>query len=87
MFVNDLVFTLGSMAFLIALIPSITTEHKPDKATSLMTSSVLYLFTLNYLSMELYFSAIVGFATASAWLILYFQVRKADKKIESNFST
>lgn len=86
MIINDLVFTIGSAAFLIALIPSLITDHKPEKTTSALTASVLYLFTLNYLSMGLYFSAAIGFLTATAWLILYFQAKKAEK-IESNFST
>jgi hypothetical protein len=86
MLINDLVFTIGSIVFLIALIPSLTSENKPDKTTSAITSSVLFLFTLNYLSIGLYISAFVGFITAFAWLILYRQANKKEKN-ESIFST
>lgn len=84
--INDLIFTAGSIAFLVALIPSLISDDKPAKKTSLITSIVLYAFTFNYISLGLYISSIVGFATASCWLALYIQVSRRGKS-ESTFST
>jgi hypothetical protein len=86
MAINDLIFALGTIVFLLALIPSLITKNKPNKKTSIITSLVLYVFTFNYISLAMYFSAAVGFVTATAWLVLYFQSRKVNK-IESHFST
>ena len=85
--INDLVFTIGSLVFLLALVPSIATDNKPNTKTSITTSIVLYAFTLNYISLNLYLSAVVGFMTATAWLVLYLQVKRKKKISESNFST
>lgn len=86
MLINDLVFTVGSLAFLIALFPSLLSKNKPETKTSAITSVVLYSFTVNYIFLGLYFSAVVVFMTATAWAVLYFQVKQRNK-IASNFST
>jgi hypothetical protein len=85
--INDLIFTAGSFVFLIALMPSIFTENKPNTKTSLTTSIILFVFTYNYIDLNLYFSAAVGFLTGVAWLVLYFQARRIKRINESNFST
>ena len=84
--INDLTFTIGSIVFLVALIPSLTSEYKPNKTTSISTAAVLYAFTLNYISLGLYMSSVVGFATACCWLALYIQVKRRERS-ESSFST
>lgn len=83
--INDLVFTIGSFIFLLALIPSLRSKDKPNKKTSILTALVLYAFTINYISLGLYMSSVVGFATASCWLALYIQVRIRERN-ESIFS-
>lgn len=85
--INDLIFTVGSLVFFIALLPSIFSDNKPDKKTSITTAAILYLFCLNYLWLDLYFSAVVGFITASGWLTLYIQVKRKKKINASGFST
>jgi len=86
MLANDLIFTFGSIVFLVALIPSLVSENKPDKKTSFITSFVLCVFSLNYISIGLYFSSVVSFIGAIAWLVLYIQKKKGNK-IASDFST
>lgn len=86
MLINDLIFTIGSLAFLFALLPSLLYENKPETKTSAITATVLYSFMLNYIALGLYMSAVVVFFTAIGWTILYFQVKRRNKNA-SDFST
>lgn len=70
---QDIVFTIGSLAFTAALWPSIRSKDKPALHTSLMTAGVLFIFAITYLSLSLYFSTIATVLTAIAWAILAIQ--------------
>jgi hypothetical protein len=75
---QDLVFTVGSLVFTVALWPSIRSKHKPALHTSVLTAFVLFLFAITYLSLSLYFSAATTLLTASAWAILAVQKFRQD---------
>lgn len=70
---QDIVFTVGSLVFIIALLPSVFSENKPDIKTSALTTVILSVFALTYFSLHLYFSSIVTFATALVWGFLAWQ--------------
>ncbi len=69
----DLIFFVGSLIFLVALIPSLSSADKPNVWTSLMTGSVLVTFSIVYMSLEFYRSAIITFITALVWFALAIQ--------------
>lgn len=70
---QDLVLTAGSIAFLIALLPSVLSDDKPARATSLLTGAVLLVFAGVYASLELWFTTVVTTATGLLWLTLFVQ--------------
>ena len=70
---QDLIFTVGNIIFALALIPTILGKNKPALSTSLTTTIVLYIFSLAYLSLSLWFSTIASFISGSLWLILALQ--------------
>ena len=75
---QDIVITITIMAFSYALIPQIYQGFKQKKGLiNLQTSSItaigMYILTAIYLTLNLYFSAIIGEITAILWTILFFQ--------------
>ncbi len=70
---QDSVFTIGSIILGIALLPSMLGPNKPELATSVMTSCVLYFFAFTYSSLGLVFSTIAVGLTAIMWTILAIQ--------------
>lgn len=80
---QDLAITIGSIIFIIALIPSVMSKDKPALSTSIMTGSVLTVFAFVYLTLSLWFSAIVTAGTAALWLLLAVQKFHGLKKNNS----
>jgi hypothetical protein len=70
---QDFIFTAGNIIFALALIPSILSKNKPAISTSLITGIMIYIFSLSYFSLTLWFSAIASFISGSLWLILALQ--------------
>ncbi|OGL31134.1 hypothetical protein A3F37_02015 [Candidatus Saccharibacteria bacterium RIFCSPHIGHO2_12_FULL_41_12] len=83
---QDYVFSLGSLVFTIALLPSVRSSDKPHIKTSIITAVVLTIFAGAYFSMHFYWSATVTFANAIIWYILFLQKyvqhtkKQSDKK-------
>ena len=79
---QDYVISSGLFVFTIALVPSIRGKDKPALFTSIMTSSVMYVFTMTFITLGLWASALGQFVGASAWATLaiqkYLQVRSKD---------
>ena len=70
---QDIVFTVGSFIFAVALIPTIRAKEKPPALTSAVTFLVLVAFVVCYKSLGYYVSMASGMLTAICWLILYLQ--------------
>jgi len=75
---QDTIITACILLFSYALIPQIYQGFKKKKGlinfqTSLITSTGMYILSLTYLTLKLYFSAIVGLITGTLWLILLIQ--------------
>jgi len=77
---QDWIFTIGSLIFVLALIPAIKAKEKPPVKTSLSTGLVLLAFVCCYISLELWLSVISGSLTATCWFILFIQKIKGEKK-------
>jgi hypothetical protein len=71
---QDKVFSVGEIVFLIGLIPSLLSDHKPAALTSFMTAAMLYSFLLVYASYKLWVTFVLGALTATIWLALGIQV-------------
>lgn len=70
---QDLVLGGGNIIFFIALIPSILSPHKPAIATSVMTASVLSIYSVTFFTLDLTFSMLGSALTALAWWTLAYQ--------------
>ncbi len=73
---QDLVLSIGTWIFVIALIPTVRGKQKPEFSTSFMTGTVLFIFALTYLSLQLWMSAVSTFVTTALWLTLAYQRHK-----------
>lgn len=71
---QDLVLTVGNLLFLLALIPSLTSVHKPAVGTSLLTGAVLVSFLIVYASKRWWWSIAMCGANAMLWFVLAIQV-------------
>ena len=74
---QDIILMIGNMLFFIALLPSIFTEHKPSKWTSLLTAATLTVFTCTYFTLDLVYATSTVGLTALAWWTLFFQKMKS----------
>lgn len=70
---QDYIFVVGQVVFIVALLPSIFSEHKPELLTSVMTGLVLLVYAGTFYSMGLVYGAISTAITAACWLILAYQ--------------
>jgi len=77
---QDWVFSVGQIIFLIALIPTLKGKDKPALTTSVVTSIILAIFAITYFTLDLWFSAVASVAMTAAWAILAFQKHLQDKK-------
>ena len=77
---QDYIFTFGSLTFIIALIPSVISNNKPAITTSLLSGSVLVVFAVTYLTLQLFFTAGLTLVIALTWLFLAWQKYSQDTK-------
>lgn len=71
--IQDLIFTAGGVIFIVALLPSVFSEHKPPLSTCLITGSVLAVFAATYLTLDLTFGAVTTAISAAVWFTLAVQ--------------
>lgn len=70
---QDIVLTIGSALFSVALLPSVFGKNKPAWSSSLLTGSVLGVFAVVYATLGLWFSFGSTLVTASLWFVLLAQ--------------
>jgi len=70
---QDLVLSLGSVCFIVGLMPSVLSDHKPAVATSITNAVALTAFTVTYMTLSLWFAALTTAITASLWVVLAVQ--------------
>lgn len=72
---QDLIFAIGAIFFIIALIPSIRGDDKPALFTSLTTGGWLLAFAITYTTFDhpLWYAAITTFGGSVCWFILAYQ--------------
>ena len=77
---QDIVLSIGSLMFVIALIPSVLGKDKPALATSFMTGLVLVVFTVTYATLSLKYTTVTTALSAILWLILAVQKARQDSQ-------
>lgn len=80
---QDLVLSVSFIVFNVALIPSIRSKDKPALQTSLITTTFLIPGLIVYMSLSLWFSAVLTAINISLWLTLAIQVYARDKSRDS----
>jgi hypothetical protein len=76
---QDIVISIGSLVFAIALIPSVAGQDKPALSTSLTTGIVLTVFTFTYASLNLWYATVTTAGAAILWSILAFQKMRQSR--------
>lgn len=70
---QDIVLSVGSWIFVIALLPSIFGKDKPPLVTSLMTGTILVIYAFTYSTLHLWLSVASTGAVGLAWFTLAVQ--------------
>jgi len=80
---QDIVLSVGSWIFTIALIPSVLSKDKPALSSSVMTASVLTIYVVVYITLSLSMSAASTALVAAMWYTLAIQkyVQGRTKKV------
>lgn len=78
---QDYIFAIGSICFIIALIPTIRSQDKPPLFTSWLTATILTIFSITYLSLDLKYAATTTAITALCWWIIFWQKDSGKHKL------
>lgn len=81
---QDWVLTAGSIAFIIALAPSVLSKDKPALTTSLLTGTVLAIYAIVYATLSLWLATITVAITSLTWFILAYQKYTMDSSNSKN---
>ena len=77
---QDIVLSVGQYIFVIALLPSVFGKDKPALSSSLLTGTVLGVFTVVYATLGLWNSTIASTLVTATWFLLAWQqYRKRSK--------
>ncbi len=79
---QDYLIAVGSIIFIVALMPTLLSKQKPHLSTSLMTGTVLMAFAITYLTLKLWFAAATTAMTSVQWFVL--AVQKILQKSPNN---
>lgn len=77
---QDLILGIGSILFIIALIPTYIGNNKPAYETALLTTAVLYSFAATYTTLDLWFAATTAAITGIMWMKIAIQAYKIQKE-------
>ena len=77
---QDLLLSICSVLFTVALIPSLKSKNKPAFATSFMTFLLLATSLIAYASLKLWYTTAITVITAILWLTLAIQRLRQIKK-------
>ena len=67
---QDLVFTIGQLVFLVALIPALLSPDKPPAISSFLMGTVLLVFAIAFASLTLWFAAVTVALVGGLWYVL-----------------
>jgi len=75
---QDWVITIGQLLFFVALLPSVFSEDKPNRWSSLMTAIILATFAYTFWTLGLFWGAFTSTLVTLAWFVLFFQMRSGE---------
>lgn len=75
---QDIVITVGTLVFVIALVPALISKDKPPVSTSLVSGITILIYAFTFSTLGLWFSFVINIISGSLWLILAWQ--KAEMK-------
>jgi hypothetical protein len=75
---QDIVITIASIGFSVALIPQVISGFKTKRktinfSTALITFIGIYAMAVSFLTLGLYFSATMNFISGTLWFLLFIQ--------------
>lgn len=73
---QDVVISVVSIAFAVALIPTLVGKQKPAFSTGLLTTVGLAVFVVIYLTLGLWLSAMTSAVSAAMWGVITHQSRQ-----------
>jgi ABC-type cobalamin transport system permease subunit len=74
---QDIIFSIGSIIFTIALIPAILERKYPPISTCILTGVMIGVYAATDLTLELWFSAITSAISALLWI--WMGIKQIDK--------
>jgi len=80
---QDIVISGCQICFVIALLPSLRSHHKPHVATSAMNFVLVSIITFCLATLKLWVSAVTASFVGITWLILAIQKSKLDNAVKS----
>lgn len=78
---QDLILTIGSLIFIVSLLPMLFTSSKPPRFTALTTGTTLLAFAGVYASKSLPFACVTTALSAAIWLGIGLQITLSDKHL------
>lgn len=76
---QETVLALGQIIFIVALLPSVFSQDKPEIWTSIITGAVALSIAVTYLTMNIPFAAVSAFFNFVFWTILALQKSRQMK--------
>lgn len=67
---QDLVFTFGTIVFTIALVPALRQKKYPPRSTCFLTGSMLILYIITEITLNLWLSALTTAISAIVWFYM-----------------
>lgn len=77
---HDTVFAIGAFILFLALIPAVLKKAILPLSTCYLTGGVLFIFTLNYLTMRYWYATVVEFANVVCWAYLFLIAWRHDDR-------
>ena len=76
---QDIVISLGTFFFGLALIPSLISKDKPAFKTSVMTAFILFVMVITYATLGLWMASAMNIIMCILWSTLAIQKLNIDK--------
>ncbi len=78
---QETVLALGQVVFIVALLPSVFSDDKPEIWTSIITGTVALSIAITYVTMHIPIAAVSAFFNFVFWSILAIQKYRKPKKV------
>lgn len=75
--VPDLIFAVGGLILAAGLLPSVFGPEKPALATSLVTGSIILIYSVTFMAMGLWISGSINLVQSILWVTLAVQESRA----------